>query len=63
MAGLGLSLRRFAADEAGATAIEYGLVAGLIGLAIVIAITSLSGSIDDLYNYIIATAGAAIDNA
>jgi pilus assembly protein Flp/PilA len=63
MAGLGLSLRRFAAEEAGATAIEYGLVVGLIGLAIVVAITTLSGSIDALYNYIIDTAGTAIGNA
>lgn len=34
-------LRAFLRDETGATAIEYGLIAGLIALVIVTAITSI----------------------
>ena len=33
-------LRRFMADTSGATAIEYGLIASLIGVAIIGAITT-----------------------
>ncbi len=32
---------RFAADQSGATAIEYGLIAGLISVVIITAITTL----------------------
>ncbi len=34
-------LGRFAADESGATAIEYGLIAGLIAVVIIASITTL----------------------
>jgi pilus assembly protein Flp/PilA len=33
-------LRRFAADECGATAIEYGLICALIALAILVALNT-----------------------
>lgn len=33
--------KRFAADESGATAIEYGLIASLIAVAIITALTTL----------------------
>jgi pilus assembly protein Flp/PilA len=32
---------RFVKDESGATAIEYGLIAALIAVAIIVAVTSL----------------------
>ena len=32
---------RFAADQSGATAIEYGLIAGLISVVIITALTTL----------------------
>jgi pilus assembly protein Flp/PilA len=42
--------RRFLKDEAGATAIEYGLMAALIGVAIIVVVkqvaTNLSGTFD-----------------
>lgn len=41
---------RFAKDESGATAIEYGLIAALIGLAIVAGATKLGGALDTLFN-------------
>ena len=34
-------INRFAADESGATAIEYGLIASLIAVAIIGAVTTL----------------------
>ncbi|MDB5440551.1 MAG: Flp family type IVb pilin [Caulobacteraceae bacterium] len=34
-------MKRFANDESGATAIEYGLIAALISVAIVAALTTL----------------------
>ncbi len=34
-------LNRFAADQSGATAIEYGLIAGLISVVIIVSITAL----------------------
>jgi len=43
---------RFAKDESGATAIEYGLIAALIAVAIIAAVTALGGSLNDLFNNI-----------
>ncbi len=43
------SFKSFWADEDGATAIEYGLLASLIALAIVGGATALGGSIDALF--------------
>ncbi|MFZ1772945.1 MAG: Flp family type IVb pilin [Rhizobiaceae bacterium] len=43
---------RFAKDESGATAIEYGLIAALIALAIVTGATALGSSISDLFDRI-----------
>ena len=37
---------RFAKDESGATAIEYGLIAGLIGVVIIAAVTTLGTTIN-----------------
>lgn len=43
---------RFAQDESGATAIEYGLIAALISVGIIVAATTLGGSLGDLFNNI-----------
>lgn len=40
---------RFAQDESGATAIEYGLIAALIAVGIIVAATTLGGSLSDLF--------------
>jgi pilus assembly protein Flp/PilA len=45
-------LTRFAADESGATAIEYGLIAGLIAVGIIVAATTLGGSLSSLFDRI-----------
>ncbi len=40
---------RFAKDESGATAIEYGLIAALIAVGIIGAATTLGSSISDTF--------------
>ena len=42
-------LDKFFANRDGATAIEYGLIAGLIAVAIVAAITTLGGNLTTLF--------------
>ena len=43
---------RFANDESGATAIEYGLIAALIAVGIIAAATTLGSSLSGLFNKI-----------
>ena len=43
------SFKTFWADEEGATAIEYGLLASLIAVAIVGTVTALGVSLNDLF--------------
>ena len=43
-------LQRFANDESGATAIEYGLIAALIAVGIIVAATTLGGSLSALFD-------------
>jgi len=43
---------RFAKDESGATAIEYGLIAALIALAIVAGAGALGNSLSNQFNRI-----------
>ena len=43
---------RFAQDESGATAIEYGLIAALVAVGIILAATTLGTSLSGLFNKI-----------
>ena len=43
------SLRSFAKDESGATAIEYGLIAALISVAAIAALTSVGSSLTGMF--------------
>ncbi|GHA31957.1 fimbrial protein [Devosia pacifica] len=43
---------RFAKDESGATAIEYGLIAALIAVGIIVAAGLLGNSLSGLFNSI-----------
>jgi pilus assembly protein Flp/PilA len=43
-------LRAIAADQDGATAIEYGLIAGLIAVAIIAAVTLVGTNLSGLFN-------------
>lgn len=39
-------LKKFAADEGGATAIEYGLIAALISVVIITALTTVGSNLN-----------------
>ncbi len=41
--------KRFFADESGATAIEYGLIASLVAVAIITALTTMSGKLNNTF--------------
>jgi pilus assembly protein Flp/PilA len=43
-------IRQFLGDESGATAIEYGLIAALIAVGIIIAATFLGNGLSGLFN-------------
>ncbi|RUM97766.1 Flp family type IVb pilin [Pseudaminobacter arsenicus] len=43
-------IRQFASDESGATAIEYGLVAALISMAIVVGVGQFAESLEFLFS-------------
>ena len=46
------TVARFIDDESGATAIEYGLIAALIAVGIIVAATTLGGTLSSLFNTI-----------
>ena len=46
------TLRRFWADESGATAIEYGLIAAGIALAIIVAVNGLGTKVSGKFTSI-----------
>jgi len=50
---------RFANDESGATAIEYGLIAALVGVAIVAALQALSVQLNATFASVTSTMKAA----
>ncbi len=45
-----MNLKRFLKDESGATAIEYGLIAALVAVAIIGAVTALGTSLIGLFD-------------
>ncbi|MCP4932692.1 MAG: Flp family type IVb pilin [bacterium] len=57
---IGKFLVAFAGDESGATAIEYGLIASGIFLAIFVAVNSMATSINTMYSFIASNVKAAI---
>lgn len=46
------TLARFYRNDIGATAIEYGLIAGLIALVIITAITTVGRNLNSMFNRI-----------
>ena len=44
-----IMIARFINDEAGATAIEYGLIAALVAVAIIAALTTLGSSLNGIF--------------
>jgi pilus assembly protein Flp/PilA len=53
-------VRNFAKDESGATAIEYGLIAALVSVAAVTALTNVGGSLDTMFTAVSTTLNAAV---
>ena len=53
-----LIAKRFLQDEAGVAAIEYGLIASLIALVLVAALTSAGQSLDGIFTTLAACIGA-----
>lgn len=43
-------LKKFSADESGATAIEYGLIAALLSVAIIAALQFVGGELAGVFN-------------
>jgi pilus assembly protein Flp/PilA len=56
-------LRRFIEQEDAATAIEYGLIAGLVAVGLIAAMTVFGQSLLGLFEYVRDDAGGAMDRA
>jgi pilus assembly protein Flp/PilA len=54
---------RFVKDESGATAIEYGLIAALIGVAIIVAATALGSQLSGTFSTISVKLASATSKA
>ena len=54
---------RFARDESGVTAMEYGMIAALIAVAIIFIIDQLGGQLEDTFTLIHDEIEAANDDA
>lgn len=50
-------------DESGATAIEYGLIAALVSVAGIAALTAMGSSLDTLFNTVSDAVGNAANNS
>jgi len=46
------SVRNFLSDEQGATAIEYGLLAGLIAVVIIVAVTTIGTNLKTIFTMV-----------
>ena len=54
------SLKRFVREEEGVTAIEYGLIAALIAIVIIAAVTAVGQNLVTVFQNIADTLGAAV---
>jgi pilus assembly protein Flp/PilA len=54
------SLQKLRNDEAGATAVEYGLIAGLISVVIIGALRVVNSTLTGVFNYISTTFDSAL---
>ncbi len=48
-------VKSFLKDESGATAIEYGLIAALIAVVIIVALTALGTDLRNMFNQVAAS--------
>ncbi len=50
----------FLSDESGATAIEYGLIAALVSVAAITALTAMGGSLDAMFTAVSTALNGAV---
>ena len=53
------AVKTFVADENGSTAIEYGLIASLVGVVIVAVVTGLGTQLKAVFNKVVVGLGGA----
>lgn len=46
------TIKSFFKDESGATAIEYGLIAALISVAAITALTAMGGELSNMFDFV-----------
>ena len=57
------TLRNLLNDESGATAIEYGLIAALVSVAALGALTAMGGSLEAMFTTVSDSLSCAVDAA
>lgn len=55
-------IKKFIREEEGVTAIEYGLIAALIAVVIIGAVSAVGGNLSEVFNYIAGKLGGAISS-
>ncbi len=53
-------MREFLSDEAGATSIEYGLIAMVVSVGIIVSLQAFAGALSGLWFYVSDTIDAAL---
>ncbi|MES0872714.1 Flp family type IVb pilin [Sinimarinibacterium thermocellulolyticum] len=56
-------LKTFFKDEEGASAVEYGLIVGLIAVALIVVLLAVGGGLTDVFNAVVTAVGAATASA
>jgi len=56
-------VKLFCRDEDGATAIEYGLIAALVSVAAIVALTAMGNSLRTMFNFVSDQLGNAVNTA
>ena len=57
------TFNRLIKDDEGATAIEYGLIAGLVSVAAITALTAMGGSLDNMFTFVSERLDDAVANS
>jgi pilus assembly protein Flp/PilA len=53
------TISKFAKNESGATAIEYGLIAALVAVGLIAALTALGASLSKIFTHVSTTLNSA----
>jgi pilus assembly protein Flp/PilA len=55
--------RKILIDQSGATAIEYGLIAALVSVAAIVALTAMGSSLDSIFGSVSNILGTAVNSS